>query len=55
MGVAGVGVMQQASPPGEQSQAFLRVADLVAQVVGPAAECVDVVEILVQALGQQES
>ena len=32
-----------------------RVADLVAQIVGPAAEGVDVVEILVQALGQQEA
>ena len=31
------------------------IADLVAQIVGPAAERVDVVEILMQALGQQEA
>ena len=39
----------------EQAQAFGAVADLVAQIVGPAAIGVDVVEILVQALGQQEA
>ena len=39
----------------EQAQALGAVADLVAQIVGPAAEGVDVVEILMQPLGQQEA
>ncbi len=43
------------APPGEQAQAFRGVADLVAQIVGPAAERIDVVEILMQALGQQKT
>ena len=47
--------LQFAAPPGEQAQALLRIADLVAQIVRPAAERIDVVEILMQALGQQEA
>ena len=47
--------VQFAAPPAEQAQALARVADLVAQIVRPAAERVDVVEILMQALGQQEA
>ena len=43
------------APPAEQPQAFGRVADLVAQIVRPAAEGVDVVEILMQALGQKKA
>ena len=43
------------APPVEQAQALARVADLVAQIVRPAAERVDVVEILMQALRQQEA
>src|SRR5690242_550289 len=43
------------APPREQAQAFGGVADLVAEVVGPAAKRVDIVEILVQAFGQQKS
>ena len=47
--------VQFVAPPREQAQALGGIADLVAQIVGPAAEGVDVVEILVQALGQQEA
>ena len=50
-----VHLVQLLAPPAEQAQTLLLVADLVAQIVGPAAEGVDVVEILVQALGQQEA
>src|SRR5437764_1380762 len=47
--------LQLAPPPREQAQALLRVSDLIAQIVSPAAECINVVEILMQALGQQEA
>ena len=40
-------------PPGEPAEAPLRVADLVAQVVGPAAEGVDIVKVLMQIARQQ--
>ena len=43
------------APPREQAQALRRVADLVAEIVRPAAERIDVVEILMQMLGQQEA
>ena len=46
--------VQFAPPPGQQPQAFGGVADFVAQIVRPAAERIDVVEILVKPLGQQE-
>jgi len=54
MDAAQVHVVQLFAPPGQQAQAFGGVADLVAEVVSPAAEGVDVVEILMQPLGQQE-
>ena len=54
-GVARVHGVEFAAPPLQQAQAFAAIADLVAQIVGPAAVRVDVVEILVQALGQQEA
>ena len=47
--------LQFASPPGEQTEAFLGIADLVGQIVGPAAERVDVIEVLVQTLRQQKA
>ena len=43
------------APPGEQTQAFPGVSDLVRQIVGPAAERVDVVKILMQTLGKEEA
>ena len=46
--------LQLPAPPLQQPQALLRVADLVAQVVGPAAEGVHVVEVLVQPARKQE-
>ena len=46
---------QLVAPPAEQAQALGRVADLVAQIVRPAAEGIDVVEILMQPLGQQKT
>ncbi len=54
-GAPGVHLIQLLAPPGQQAQALLLVADLIAQVVGPAAEGVHVIEILVQALGQQKA
>ena len=54
-GAARVHGVQFAAPPVEQAQALGRVADLVAQIVRPAAVGVHVVEILVQPLGQQEA
>ena len=49
--------MASSSPRHHSSRRRLSaaIADFVAQVVGPAAVGVDVVEILVQALGQQEA
>jgi glycerol-3-phosphate O-acyltransferase len=47
--------LQFASPPGEQAQAFLRIANLVGQIVRPAAERVDVVKILVQPFRQKKT
>jgi len=40
--------IQPGAPPIEQPQAFLPVADLVAEVIGPPAEGVQVVEVLVE-------
>ena len=53
--VAEVHGLQLAAPPGEQTQAFGGVANFVAQIVRPAAERIHVIEILVQALRQQET
>ena len=39
----------------KQPQALRGVADLIAQIVRPAAEGIDVVEVLMQPLGQQEA
>src|SRR5271166_3010732 len=47
--------IQLCAPPREQTQALLRVANFIAQIIGPAAECVDVIEVLMQPLGQQEA
>src|SRR5438477_6930411 len=52
--LAGVHCLQLPSPPGQQTKALGSVADLVAQVVSPAAEGIDVVEVLMQALRKQE-
>src|ERR1035437_3555793 len=43
-----------AAPPRQQAQAFGWVANFIAQVVSPAAERIYVIEVLVQAFGQQE-
>src|SRR5580700_9035569 len=43
------------APPGQQAQTFDRRAHFVAQIVGPAAIGVDIVEILMQALREQEA
>jgi len=43
------------APPREQPQAFLLIADFVAEIVGPTAERVYVVKILVQPFGKQEA
>src|SRR5581483_1564570 len=43
------------APPGQQTKALGRIADLVAQIVRPAAVRIDVVEILVQFLGKEEA
>ena len=48
-------IAQFAAPPCEQAQALRGIADFVAQIVRPAAEGIDVVEILMQPLGQQEA
>jgi hypothetical protein len=37
-------------PPCQQAQAFLPIANFITQVIGPTAEGIDVVEVLVQAL-----
>ena len=42
-------------PPCKQAQAFRRIADLVAEIIRPAAERIDVVEVLMQIFGQQEA
>ena len=42
-------------PPSQQAETFARIANLVAQVVGPAAKSVDVIKILMQLFGQQKS
>src|ERR1039457_5702043 len=42
------------APPGQQAEALGAVANFIAQVVGPAAERIDVIEVLVQAFRQQE-
>ncbi len=47
--------LEFAAPPGQQAQAFLAVTNFVAQIVGPTAEGVDVIEVLVQPLGQQKA
>ncbi len=51
----GVHGVQLLAPPVEQAQALLLVADLVAEVVGPAAERVHIVEILMQAFRKQKT
>jgi hypothetical protein len=48
----GIECVQFLAPPGQQPQALGTVADLIRQVVRPAAEAVDVVEILMQPLGE---
>jgi hypothetical protein len=55
IGLARIHGGQLLAPPGQEAQAFGRRAHFVAQIVGPAAIGVDVVEILMQALGQQEA
>ena len=55
LALARVHRLQFAAPPCEQPKTFGRVADFIAQIVGPAAERIDVVEILMQALGQQKA
>ncbi len=47
--------IQFAPPPLEQTQAFVHIADLVAQIVRPAAVRIHVVEILMQLFRQQET
>ena len=53
--LAGIHPIQFVPPPFEQAQTFFRIADFVGQIVGPAAIGVDIVEILVQMFGQQET
>ena len=47
--------IQFGAPPREQPQALGGIADLVGQIVRPAAVGVHVVEILMEALGQQKA
>ena len=47
--------MKFLAPPLEQSQALLSVARLIAQVIRPAAERIDVIEVLMQALGEKKA
>ena len=54
-GLAAVHAVQFSTPPIEQPQALSLVSDFVAQIVRPAAEGIDVVEILMQALGKQKA
>src|ERR1017187_2731929 len=54
-GAALVHGVQFGAPPVQQAQAFGAAAHFIAQVVGPAAIRVDVIEILVEALGEQEA
>src|ERR1700761_1200185 len=54
-GFATIHSLEFASPPGEQAQAFLRIADLIAKIVGPAAEGIHVIEVLMERLGKQET
>jgi hypothetical protein len=42
--------LEFATPPAEKSNALSRVADFISKVVSPAAKCIEVVEILVEAL-----
>ena len=43
------------APPGQQTQAFRAIADFIAQIVGPPAKRIDVVEILMQVLRKQKA
>ncbi len=54
-GPARVHAFKLAAPPREQAQTLPRVADLIAQIISPAAKCVYVVEVLMQALGKQKT
>jgi len=54
-GGAVVHPVQFLPPPCEQAQTLRGIADLVTQIVGPAAKRVDVIEILMQFLGKQEA
>ena len=51
--LAGIALPQLGLPLVQQRQRLLLVADLVAQIVGDAAVGIDVVEVLVQMLGQK--
>jgi hypothetical protein len=55
LGPARIHGFELAAPPREQAQTFPRVADLVAQIVGPTAKGVDVIEILMQAPGKKKA
>ena len=52
---AGVTGMKLFAPPIEQAQTLGRVSHFVAQIVGPTAKGVDVVEVLVQFFRQKEA
>ena len=52
---ARVHALELAAPPAEKAQTLPRVADLIAQIISPAAKCVDVVEVLMEALRKQKT
>src|SRR5581483_3128868 len=53
--LAAIHALKLTAPPSEQAQTLFGVADLIAKVVGPAAERIDVVEVLMQFLRKQEA
>ena len=53
--LACIHAIEFAAPPIQQPETFCRVADLIAKIVRPAAERIDVVEVLVKLLRKQEA
>ena len=47
---SGIHRFELAAPPSEQTQALFAIADFVPKIIRPATICIDVVEILMQAL-----